>query len=155
MTIVSRRLVPFAAIIAVAATLAVWMTVGAAAPRGGGPSALTTLHFTNVNTSQHISLNGATDKQPAGATVQSTGNIMASGRQVGSAFVNGTFINNAGWGLFNIELRFPGRGRLELQGAKGPSGNTSTFAIIGGTGVFTTARGWVVKSKSNIIITFR
>jgi hypothetical protein len=40
MTIVSRRLVPFAAVLAIAATLAVWMTVSAAAPHGDGPSDL-------------------------------------------------------------------------------------------------------------------
>lgn len=88
MTIISRRPVPFAAVIAFAATLAVWVTVAAAAP-GRGHSGVTTLHFTSVNTSQHSSLNGATDKQPAGATVQSTGNIMASGKQVGRPFVSG------------------------------------------------------------------
>ena len=45
------------------------MTVAAAAPRGGGPWGFDyALHFTTVNTSQHISLSGATDKQPAGAT---------------------------------------------------------------------------------------
>lgn len=64
-------------------------------------------------------------------------------------------LNDASSGLYNIELRFPGQGRLELQGTKSPYGEMSTFAIVGGTGVFTTARGWVVKSKSDITITFR
>jgi len=40
----------------------------------------------------------------------------------------------------NIEARFPHRGRIELQGTIGPSGG-GTDVIIGGTGVFTTARG--------------
>src|ERR1019366_176350 len=56
MTIVSRRLVPFAAVIAVALTLAVWITASAGGwPQGSSP--LPTMHFTVVPTSQHQSLN--------------------------------------------------------------------------------------------------
>ncbi|HEV3311966.1 MAG TPA: hypothetical protein VG815_15760, partial [Chloroflexota bacterium] len=109
MTIVSRRIVPFAAILAVAVTLAVWITASAAVPRSN-PSALPTMHFSGVTTSFHISLNGATQKKPAGATIQQTQKLMAGGVVIGRAFITGTFINNAGWGLINIEARFTHRG---------------------------------------------
>ena len=153
MTIVSRRLVPFAAVIAVALTLAVWITASAGGwPQGSSP--LPTMHFTVVPTSQHQSLNGATNKAPAGATYQETAKLVSSGKQIGTAFVNGTTLNNAGWGLLNIEARFPHRGRIELQGTSAPSQNGSTDGIIGGTGIFTTARGWAV-GNNHITVTFR
>ena len=84
-----------------------------------------------------------------------TDKLMASGKQIGSAFVSGTIINNVGAGLVNIEARFPGRRSLELQGATGASGNTNRHAIIGGTGVFTTARGWALSHKNHVTVTFR
>jgi hypothetical protein len=95
MTIVSRRLVPFAAVIAVALTLAVWITASA----GGWPqnsSPLPTMHFKAVPTSTHYSLNGATDKKPVGATLQETVNFISSGKQIGRGFIAGTIVNNAG-----------------------------------------------------------
>jgi hypothetical protein len=151
MTIVSRRLVPFAAVLAVAVTLTVWITASAAGP--WSPSPLPTMHFKVVPTSQHESLNGATNKAPAGATYQETAKLVSGGKQIGTAFVNGTVINNAGWSLLNIEARFPHRGRIELQGGNRPSGG-GTDVIIGGTGVFTTARGWAV-GNNHITVTFR
>jgi hypothetical protein len=153
MTIVSRRLVPFAVVLAIAATLAIWMTVSAAAPRGGGPSPLPTMHFTVVPTSHHASLNGATQKAPAGATFQETAKLVSSSRQIGSAFVAATIINNIGNALLNIEARFPGRGRIELQGVSKPNGG-GTDTIIGGTGIFTGAHGWAV-GNNHITVTFR
>jgi hypothetical protein len=153
MTIVSRRIVPFAVALAIAATLAVWMTAGAASPRSNA-TPLPRMHFMGVTTSMHISLNGATDKKPAGATIQQIQKLLVSGKQIGRAFIVGTFINNAGWGLLNIEARFPGRGRLELQGVTNGSKN-NTYAIVGGTGVFTTARGWAHGNHGNITVTFR
>jgi hypothetical protein len=154
MTIVSRRLVPFAAVLAVAVTLAVWITASAAVPRSN-PQVLVPMHFTTVKTSSHLSPNGATQKKLAGATIQGTDKLVSAGRQIGRDFALGTFINNAGWGLVNIEVRFSHRGRLELQGTIPPSGNTKTFAIIGGTGVFATARGWAVSHGHNVTVTFR
>jgi len=152
MTAVSRRILPFAAILAVAVTLAVWITAGAAAPASPA-RVLAPMHFRTVQTSKHISLNGATDQNPTGATIQQTANLLASGRRVGQAFIGCTFINAAD-GLCNIEVRFSHRGRLEMQG--GVTGNNSkTFAITGGTGVFTTARGWVVVANKHFTATFR
>ena len=153
MTLASRRLVPFAVVLAIAATLAIWMTVSAAAPRGGGPSPLPTMHFTVVPTSQHESPNGATQKDPAGATFQETAKLVSSGSQIGSAFIAGTIINKIGNSLLNIEARFPGRGRVELQGVSKPNGG-GTEVIIGGTGIFTGARGWAV-GNTHITVTFR
>ena len=152
MTIVSRRLVPFAAVLAVALTLAVWITASAGGwPQGSSP--LPTIHFTVVLTSQHESLNGATNKAPAGATYQETAKLVSAGNQIGRAFIAGTIINNAGLSV-NIELRFPNRGRIELQGVWG-SGNHNTSAITGGTGVFATAHGWAVGHNKNVTVTFR
>ena len=153
MTIVSRRLVPFAAVLAVALTLAVWITASAGGwPQGSSP--LPPMHLKTVQTSKHISLNGSTDQNPTGATIQQTANLLASGKQVGRAFIACTFVDNVAAGLCNFEARFPGRGRLELQG--GVTGNASrTFAIIGGTGVYTTARGWASLDNHNLTITFR
>jgi hypothetical protein len=111
------------------------------------------MHFTGVTTSSHESLNGATNKEPVGATFQETQKLMASGRQIGRAFISATVINNAGWALLNIEARFPGRGRLELQGAS--TGNTNTYAITGGTGVFATVRGWATGHKNHVTVIFR
>jgi hypothetical protein len=154
MTIVSRRLVPFAAVLAVAVTLAVWITASAAVPRSN-PQVLAPMHFQGVLTSSHLSPNGATQKKPAGETLQATYKLLASGRQIGRAFFVATAINNTSWVLGNIELRFSDRGRLELQGTQSFSGNTQTYAITGGTGVFATARGWAIFHKNNITVTFR
>ena len=153
MTIVSRRLVPFAAVLAVALTLAVWITASAGGwPQGSSP--LPTMHFTAVATSTHYSLNGATQKNPVGATFQETLNFISSGKQIGRGFIAGTIVTNAGASLVNIEARFPHRGRVELQGVWG-SGNNNTSAIIGGTGVFTTASGWAIGHNKNVTVTFR
>jgi hypothetical protein len=43
--------------------------------------------------------------------------------QIGRFFVSGTIVTSSSWALQTIEARFPGRGRLELQGAKPPMGN--------------------------------
>jgi len=152
MTIVSRRLVPFAIALAIAATLAVWMTAGAVAPRGGHSWTLQPMHFTTVPLSKHSSSNGATDKNPAGASFQATANLVAAGEDIGRGFELCTLLDNVS-ALCNIEFRFAGRGRLELQGVS--KGNISTFAITGGTGAFTTARGWAVGHKHHVTVTFR
>ena len=154
MTVVSRRLVPFAAVVAIAVTLALWLTASAAVP-SSNPAVLAPMHFKSVPTSQHFSLNGATDTNQSGATDQATYELLASGRQIGRAFFLGTGINKAGWVFGNIEFRFSGRGRIELQGTFPGSKHNDTFAIIGGTGVFVTARGWAVIHKGNITVTFR
>jgi len=153
MTIVSRRLVPFAAVLAVAVTLAVWITASASVPSATS-AILAPIHFQTVQTSEHISLNGATDQKPTGATIQDTFNAMSAGREIGHGFITGTFINNAGFSLVNIEVRFLHRGHLELQGVWG-SGHNNTSAIIGGTGVFATARGWAHGHNNNVTVTFR
>jgi hypothetical protein len=153
MTIVSRRLVPFAAVLAVALTLAVWITASAGGwPQGSSP--LPPMHLKTIPTSKHISLNGATDQNPTGATIQKTANVLASGKQVGRAFIACTFVDKVVAGLCNVELRFPDKGRLELQG--GVTGSAAkTFAIVGGTGAYATARGWVVVDHHHVTITFR
>ena len=155
MTIVSRRMIPFALVLAIAATLAVWMTAGAATPHGGGPSGLSPINFWAVTTSMHYSPNGSTDKKPAGATIQQTKKLLVSGKQIGRAFINGTVINNASWLLLNFEVRFPGRGRIEFQGALPPSGHNNIIPIIGGTGDFTNVHGWLATHKGTGTITFK
>jgi hypothetical protein len=151
MTVVSRRLVPFAAVLAVAVTLAVWITASAAGP--WSPSPLPTMHFTGVTTSQHMSLNGATNKNPVGVSLQVTKKLVARGAVIGHAFGACTIVNSAGSALCNVEARFRHRGRLELQGLI--SGQTNTFAITGGTGAFATARGWWTGHKGHATLTFR
>lgn len=156
MTAVSRRILPFAAILAVAVTLAVWITAGAAPPASPA-GVLAPMHFRTVTTSGHFSPNGATQKNPVGASYQATVKLVSDGRQIGTAFLVVTIVNKAGWGLENIEGRFPGRGRVELQGMAPPNGG-GTQAITGGTGIFTHARGWATsrgKNGNNVTVTFR
>jgi len=155
MTVISSRILPFAAVLAVAVTLAVWITAGAAGP--WSPSPLPTMHFRSVTTSAHFSPNGATQKNPAGASYQATVKLVSDGRQIGTAFLVATVVNKAGWIFENIEGRFPGRGRVELQGMAPPNGG-GTQAITGGTGIFTHARGWATsrgKHGNNVTVTFR
>ncbi|HEV3312715.1 MAG TPA: hypothetical protein VG815_19560 [Chloroflexota bacterium] len=154
MTVVSRRLVPFAAVLAVAVTVSVWVTASAAVQTFSTPAVLAPMHFKTVQTSKHVSLNGATDQNLTGATLQQTANLLASGRPVGHAFIACTLFNNKSLvGICTIELRLTHRGRLELQGSV--MGNSKTFAITGGTGAFTMARGWVIVDNHDVTITFR
>jgi len=150
MRTITRRIVPLAGIIAVTAILSVWVTAGAAPPRA---SVLPTMHFTVVPTWTHQSLNGATEKEPAGVTYQEEGKLVSGSTQIGTFFVNGTVLNNAGWSMQSIEARFPHRGRVELQGAEPPSG-PNTSVIVGGTGVFAHASGASVGKNKNITVTF-
>jgi hypothetical protein len=153
MTVVYRRVVPFAAILAVAVTLALWINASAAV-QTSSPAVLAPMHFKVVLTSQHLSMNGATDRKPAGATTQRTFEAVAAGREIGHGFIASTFINNAGSSLVNIEIRVPHRGHLELQGVWSSS-HHNTSAIIGGTGDFATSRGSAVGHNQYVTITFR
>ena len=151
MTVVSRRLVPFAAVLAVAVTLAVWITAGAASPRSA--TMLPTMHFHVVPISGHSSQNGATQKNPAGASYQEAFKLVSDGKMIGSGFIVGTFVNKAGAAFQNISVVFPGRGRIELQGVAPPSGN-SPSVITGGTGIFAGASGKAVSHNKNVTVTF-
>lgn len=154
MKLLSRRVILPAVILAAAATLGVWFVASAAVPRSK-PDALTTMHFKTVMTSSHESANGSTQAKPAGGTFQETEKLVAGGKKIGRTFLSCTAVSDTGWFLCNLEARFPHRGRVELQGAFPGTAKTNTLVITGGTGVFTTARGWAVSQGNNVTVTFR
>jgi hypothetical protein len=78
---------------------------------------------------------------------------MAAQTQIGTAYLAGTIVTKAGLLLANLEARFPGRGRLELQGVV-PSSGAQTYVITGGTGVFAHASGKAVGRDNNVTVTF-
>ena len=73
---ITRRILPVAAAIAVTATLSAWVTAGAE-QSNVRQNAVTVMHFRTVVTSRHLSLNGATEKNLAGAVFTATAKLVA------------------------------------------------------------------------------
>ena len=111
MTIVSRRIVPFTALIAVAVMLSVWVTANAAG--GAEKTTPAPMTFTVIPTHEHDNITG---NGGLGQTAQQTFKMVKSGSKIGHGTTVETITPNHS--VFqNIEARFTRRGRVELQGA--------------------------------------
>ena len=149
---ITRRIIALASIVAVTALLSVWVTTGAASPQSHS-SVLPTMHFLSVPTAYHMSNSSA--NAGVGPTFEEIDKFVSGGKQIGTGFLTGTFMEQATV-MIDIEARFPGRGRVELQGVvpNSPTAPQSTI-ITGGTGIFSGAIGKAVSVKNHVTVTFR
>lgn len=151
MTIVSRRILPLATVIAVTAMLSILATAGAAHLQTRHHSD-NIWHFTVRATSERFIVNGATNKNPAGAQYVENAKLVQGSHRIGTAYVVGTIIGRSGRSLQNIAAVFPGKGELELQGIN--TNGLGASVITGGTGVFGGVTGEAVGHNSKITLTF-
>jgi hypothetical protein len=152
MTVFTRRVFPFAACIALTATLSIWIAASASSPATRA-APLAPMHFKAITVSTHYSFTG---KQPGvGSTIQQVQVDRVGMQQIGTDIVSCTVLSKM-QALCQIAANFPGRGRIELQGALNVNAKRDLYPITGGTGQFATIRGWAVTTgPTNVEVVFR
>jgi hypothetical protein len=165
MRILLGRIPLIAVSVAVTAGVTLWASAAAAGWPDGASSPPPAIHLLIVPTAEHANI-GKNGPEP-GQTVQETFAMVQAGKTVGYGFVLLTILTPTPgthrlYGIQNIEARFSGQGRIELQGAGcAVCSGATMFAITGGTGKFARARGWATRvpvgnrGKSKVTVTFR
>lgn len=157
MSIVNSRKAWVVVIAVLAAMLSAWVTASAASPASHS-SAPTTVQFGVVLVSDHNLANVNPDNTKAGQTGQAVFRLQdADGKQVGTVYWSVTTVRK-GMAMATGEVRFPNRGRIELQGVWPWSNSESSGgAIVGGTGVFSGVRGesYYTDATGKVTLTYR
>ena len=125
---------------AVVGSAAVAVVVPALALSSEGVSGVTTLHFVQVQASEHF-----IDNPPKGPSAGDMDliktNLLAGGKVVGHARIVGIAVD-----LPNVEIIrsdiLPG-GHISSLDTHSEAGKTEQLAIVGGTGAYSTARGYI------------
>jgi hypothetical protein len=94
-------------------------------------------------TSQAAVIHDPSKGPQPGDTFVSTDNLLSEGKQVGDDLVVCTEVAT-GKLLCTVDASLTGRGRIAQQGAFTPGAEVDTFAVTGGTGQFSAARGYAI-----------
>jgi Dirigent-like protein len=134
-----RRNVISAAAAAAAAIVLFGVASGSAAVNNA--ESATTLAVIQTTTSMHVPPDGITP----GSTITFTANVTAQGRPVGTSQAACVIV--AGTSAQCQGTTFTRRGQIQAQGPIDIAKPSSTVAIVGGTGAYKSAHGFITRKR--------
>ena len=138
----TRRSFGFAAVAAVVAALSVCMTAGAASSGRRQAAMQRVIHITRMDVADHFRFSGKNNTPVPGDSLTFAGKSIAGSASTDAGTCS--FVT-AATAICTIQENIYGMGRIEAAGTlREAPGVTNRIAILGGTGQFATAGGWIL-----------